>query len=303
MFVILGCGYIGTRLARAALAAGHPVRACARNTDRLAPLAALGAEVMAFDVTKPKACQIALTGTIGACVVYAVPQVKDLRASEAVSRASQAALEGGARSFIYLGSAGLYGKRPADWEVIDEETAVAHDDAAMAAYHMDEAALQSATAAGLRAIVLRLGPVYGPGRGVRARLRKGDYNLIDDGAHWISRIHVDDLVRVILAADQRAPAGATYLVVDDKPTPQREAAEFLCARLGVPMPPSVPAYGAGHATSPVRGRHIKNDKMKRELELTLLYPSYLEGEAQIEAEESPPAPPAEPPSEPPASSP
>jgi hypothetical protein len=57
----------------------------------------------------------------------------------------------------------------------------------------------------------------------------------------------------------------------------------------------------------VRGRYLKNDKMKRELDLTLLYPTYVEGEAQIEAEESPPASaptdasPASP-SEPPASS-
>jgi nucleoside-diphosphate-sugar epimerase len=290
--VILGCGYIGARLARAALAARRPVRACARDVDRLAPLADLGAEVIRFDATKPKQFDVALAGTMGAAVVYALPQLRDRPAGDAVRRAAHVAIAGGAGSFIYLGSAGLYGKRPADWEVIDETTAVAHDDAAMTAYHMDEAAIQSATAAGLRTVVLRLGPVYGVGRGVRTRLRRGDYRLIDDGAHWISRIHVDDLARIILACDARAPAGATYLVCDDRPTSQREYAEWLCARLDLELPASVPAFGAGVASTAVRGRYLKNDLLKRELGLTLLYPSFVEGEAQIEAEEAATAAPA-----------
>jgi nucleoside-diphosphate-sugar epimerase len=47
--IILGCGYIGSRLARAALAAGRPVRVCARSTGRLAPLGELGAQVKYVD--------------------------------------------------------------------------------------------------------------------------------------------------------------------------------------------------------------------------------------------------------------
>lgn len=281
--VVLGCGYIGSRLARAALAAGRPVRACARGVGKLAPLAELGAEVLAIDATKPKQFNVALRGTSGATVVYAIPQLPDQIAGETVQKAAQAAKEGGARTFIYLGTAGLYGKRPEDYRQIDETDSVVLDDGQMTSYLKDESALQGAAAGGLRTVVLRMAAVYGIGRGVRTRLRKGDYKLIDDGAHWISRIHVDDLVQIILACEEQAPAGAVYLVGDDRPTSQREYTEWLCGHLGVAMPPSATSPGG---ISTMRARYLKNDLVKRELGITLRYPSYLEGEAQIDAEEA-----------------
>jgi uncharacterized cupin superfamily protein len=202
----------------------------------------------------------------------------------AVARACEAAMNVGARSFIYLSSAGLYGDKPND-DWIDEDSNAAHDDPAMASYFTDEAAVESAGFAGLRTVILRLAAVYGPGRGVRLRLRAGDYKLLDDGRYWVSRVHVDDLVRIILAAEARAPQGARLLVGDDRPSTQREIAEWLAPRLGVPMPSSVSSYAPGARRTPHRGRRIRNDRMKRELEITLQYPSFVEGEEAIEREE------------------
>jgi nucleoside-diphosphate-sugar epimerase len=284
MLVILGCGFIGARLARAALAAGRPVRVSGRSLAKLAPLGDLGAELVEVDAAKPYAFAKALTGTRGATVVYAVPQVQGLPAGAAVTRAAQAAREAGADCFIHLGSSALYGKRPEDDRVIDESSDVTIDD--LSAFHHDEAAVIAAASAGLRTVILRLAAVYGVGRGVRNRLRLGNYQMIDDGAHWISRIHVDDLVQIILAAEARATAGAIYMVADDRPTSQLEYTTWLCERLGVPMPPSVPLFGSDGRAQVMRARNLSNAKLKRELGITLLYPSYLEGEAQIEAEEA-----------------
>lgn len=283
MTVILGCGYVGSRLARTLLAEGHPVRVCARHLDRLAPLATLGAELYAIDATKPKQFGPALHGTTSATVVYSIPPPPSMPGGEAVRRATQAALNTGARNFIYLGSTGLYGSQPdADW--VDENTAVASSDPAMAPRLQDEGAVQAASSAGLHTVILRLAAIYGPRRGVRQRLASGQYQLIDEGRHYFSRIHVDDIVGVIRAAAERAPRGAIYLVADDHPCPQREYAEWLCRRLGLPLPPSVPALAPGVARTMLRGRRVRNDKLKRELGLSLLYPSYAEGEVQIEEE-------------------
>ena len=67
--VILGCGYVGSRLARAALAAGRPVRVCGRSTGKLAPLGALGAEVKYVDAAIPKQLVTVMSGMAGATVV------------------------------------------------------------------------------------------------------------------------------------------------------------------------------------------------------------------------------------------
>jgi nucleoside-diphosphate-sugar epimerase len=282
--VILGCGYVGARLARAALAEGRSVRVCARSTGRLAPLGALGAQVKYLDGGVPKGFTAALNGMAGATVVYSIPPVTSLPPGQAMRAALQATYGAGARCFIYLSSAGLYGAEPDDDVWIDEDTPTTHDDPPMSNVRSDEDTILASDFGGLRTVILRLAPVYGPGRGVRVRLSKGEYRLLDEGQHAISRIHVDDVVRVVRAAEARAETRALYLVADDEPTTQGEYARWLCDRMGLPMPPARPRFQPGAARATHRNRRIRNDLVKRELQLELRYPSFREGEAAIEAE-------------------
>src|SRR4029079_10319200 len=106
-------------------------------------------EVRPLDASKIRAFLPAMEGAHGATVVYAIPPMADVPAGEALARATEAALHIGARSFIYLSSAGLYGDMPDDG-LVDEETPVAHDDPTMSSYHTDEQAVESAGLAGLR---------------------------------------------------------------------------------------------------------------------------------------------------------
>lgn len=283
---ILGCGYVGTRIARAALAEGRVVRACARSTGRLAPLGELGVQVKYLDGGVPKGFTAALNGMAGATVVYSIPPVTSLPPGQAIRAALQAAYGVGAGCFLYLSSTGLYGAQPDDDVWIDEDTPVAHDDPPMSNIRSDEDTILANAFPSLRTAILRLAPVYGPGRGVRQRLRRSEYRLLDEGQHAISRIHVDDVVRVVFAAEQHAPSGARYLVADDEPTTQGEYARWLCERMGLPMPPSRPMFQPGAPRATHRNRRIRNDRMKRALELELRYPSFREGEAAIEAEEA-----------------
>lgn len=282
--IILGCGYIGARLARAALAEGRRVRVCARSTGRLAPLAELGAEVKYLDVAMPKQVPMALASMAGATVVYSIPPIATLPPREAMRRCLQAASGAGAGCFVHFSSSGLYGADPDDDAWIDEDTPVALDDPPMQGVLTDEDAIVTSTFDRLRTVILRLAPVYGPGRGVRARLTKGDYRILDDGRHAISRIHVDDVARVVFAAEERAASGSRYLVADDEPTTQGEYAAWLCERMGLPLPPSRDALAPGKAKLAHRNRRIRNTRMKQELGVELRYPTYREGEAAIEAE-------------------
>jgi nucleoside-diphosphate-sugar epimerase len=285
--IILGCGYIGSRLARAALAAGRPVRVCARSTGRLAPLGELGAQVKYVDAAVVKNLGHAMASMDGATVVYSIPPVPQLPPGYAMRAALQAAAGGGIGCFIHLSSSGLYGIDPDDETWVDEDTPTAHDDPPMGGVNTDEASIDGSTFGSLRTVILRLAPVYGPGRGVRTRLRAGTYKIIDEGQHVVSRVHVDDVVGAIFAAEQHAPTGSRILVADDEPTTQLEYATFLCERMGLPLPPAKPLYGAGAPRVPYRNRRIRNARMKQVLGYQLKYPSYREGEAAIDAEEQP----------------
>ena len=286
--VILGCGYVGTRLARAALAAGRVVRVCARSTGRLAPLGEAGAQIKYLDAQIPKQIPLAIAGLHGCTVVHSIPPVTNLPPGQAVRGSLQAAYGAGAACFIYFSSSGLYGAGPDDDVWIDEDTPVVHDDGAMKNVLSDETEIDNCTFDRLRLVTLRLAPVYGPKRGVRERIKKGDYRILDDGKHVTSRIHVDDLVAIVFAAEDKAAHKSRYLVADDEPTTQGEYATFLAERMGVPVPPSRAMFEPGAPRVAHRNRKIRNAKMKAELGITLRYPSYKEGEAAIEAEDNPP---------------
>ena len=284
--IILGCGYVGTRLAKAALLAGRTVRVCGRATGRMAPLADLGAQVKYADAAVPKNLPVALSSLHGATVVYSIPPVTSLPPGQGIRAAMQAAYGAGAGCFIHFSSAGLYGDEPDDDVWVDEDTPIAQTDGAMANVLSDEAAVDLFGADRLRWCVLRLSPVYGPGRGIRSKLRAGTYKVLDDGQHATSRIHVDDVVRVVFAAEERAASGSKYLVADDSPTTQGEYARWLCERAGFAAPPSRPIIEAGRSRVAHRNRKVRNAKLKAELGIEMRYPSFREGEAAIEHEES-----------------
>jgi len=284
--IILGCGYVGTRLARTALAEGRTVRVAGRSTGRLSALAPFGAQVKYLDVAVPKQIAPTISGLAGATVVYSVPPLAALPPGQGMRAALQAAYGAGAGCFIYFSSAGLYGNEPDDDTWIDEDTPIAIDDPLMNGVQADEREIDQSQFFRLRTVILRLAPIYGPGRGVRQRLRKGDYRILDDGQHVTSRIHVDDIVRVVFAAEERAPARARYLVADDEPTTQGQYAAWLSERMGIAMPPSRQIIEPGKPRVAHRNRRIRNARMKQELGIELRYPSFREGEAAIEAEEA-----------------
>jgi len=283
--VILGCGYVGTRIAKAALAQGRAVRVCARSTGRMQPLGALGADVKFLDATTPKNFTAAMSSMAGSTVVYSIPPVTALPPGHAIRAALQAAYGNGALYFIHFSSCGLYGDEPDDDVWIDEDTPT-RPDAAMQNIMSDETEVERAAFERMRTVVLRLAPVYGPGRGVRNRIRKGDYRILDEGQHVTSRIHVDDVARIVFAAEQKAPNKSIYLVGDDEPTTQGEYAKWLSDRMGVPLPPYRAMFEPGKAKVAHRNRKIRNAKLKRELGIELQYASFREGEEAIEKDEA-----------------
>ncbi|WP_428262206.1 NAD-dependent epimerase/dehydratase family protein [Haliangium sp.] len=282
-WVILGCGYVGSRLARSLLADGHHVIACTRNRDTLAALEPLGAELHPFEAKRSKAFRHALGHERRATVVYALPPLPGLPPGDVVGRALAAAMRMGAERFVFLSSTAIYGEGR-DGQVVDEDTPPNLDDMEARVYLSAEGPLEDARANGLDTVLLRLSAVYGPGRGVRERLRDGSYKLVDEGRHVFSRIHVDDVVGVIRAVVERAPANATYCLADDHPCPQREYAEWLSAHLGLRPPTSVPALAQGQPRHRIRNRAVSNARLKSELGYELRYPSYVEGEHAIDAE-------------------
>ena len=123
--------------------------------------------------------------------------------------------------------------------------------------------------------MLRAAGLYSQDSGLLTRLRAGNYRIPGDGLRYVSRIHIDDLARIILAALAKAEPASTYVVADRRPSTHLEVALWLCRKFKLPIPNTMPIDEV-HET--LRGnRQICADKVLRELEVDLLYPSFVEG--------------------------
>jgi nucleoside-diphosphate-sugar epimerase len=97
-----------------------------------------------------------------------------------------------------------------------------------------------------------------------------------------TRIHVDDIAQAIDAALAQRADGI-FNVADDEPAAPGDALVFAAGLLGVPPPPEIPFEEAVASMSPMAQsfwqecRRVRNDKLKRELGVTLRYPTYREG--------------------------
>jgi nucleoside-diphosphate-sugar epimerase len=131
-------------------------------------------------------------------------------------------------------------------------------------------------------VVLRMAGLYGPGRlPLAAPVRAGQPIPAQPDA-YLNLIHIEDAARVVdLAARAEQPADC-YCVSDGQPVVRREFYAELARLLKAP-PPTFATTNPAEATSR-RGsgdKRISNARLRAELPLALLYPSYQAGLAAI----------------------
>ncbi|WP_282096030.1 SDR family oxidoreductase [Epibacterium ulvae] len=185
----------------------------------------------------------------------------------------------------YLSTTAVYGDHAGAW--VTEETPPTPS-VGRGAWRV--AAEDAWQALGAPVHIFRLAGIYGPGRGPFAKLMSGKARRIIKPGQVFSRIHVDDIARVLDASIARPNPGAVYNVCDDEPAPPQDVLGYAAELLGLPMPAEVPFDEA--AMSPMarsfygENKRVRNDRIKDELGVELLYPDYRSGlQAVLEAED------------------
>ena len=184
------------------------------------------------------------------------------------------------RTIVYLSTIGVYGDHGGAW--IDETAAMQPDNARQEArVDAENAWLDLAQRAGKTVFVLRLAGIYGPDRNALHDLRAGDARRIDKPGQVFNRIHVTDIGRAIAGALDHEGQGGIINVTDDKPAPASEVVAYAAGLMGVEPPPLVPFASA--QLSPMArsfygaNRRVANTALKRDLGVTLAYPTYRVG--------------------------
>ncbi|KAG1708692.1 hypothetical protein DVH05_022318 [Phytophthora capsici] len=136
---------------------------------------------------------------------------------------------------------------------------------------------------GLPAHVFRIAGIYGPGRGTITKVRSGTASRIHIPGRKFNRIHVDDIVNILLASAAKPTPGGIYNLCDDEPAPADEVTAYACELLGVPVPPSQSWEEAEKKMSAMaktfyaESKICVNRRVKEELGVKLIYPTYREG--------------------------
>jgi nucleoside-diphosphate-sugar epimerase len=306
VFVAGATGLVGKPLIRQLVDRGHHVRALVRNDPSATMVLAMGAEPVLGDLGIPGPWQDHLgdcTSVVDASQsrpegrLTARRAVAAGRARVGFTQNLFAAIQNGHSplgSYVWL--TGLDELVPSADRSVDETSPITIRPRGFGRLGSQirpvvEAAHHSW---GLPLVSLHMGLIYGNDGwfpDYLRRIQRGRFALVGDGQNFVSLVSVHDVARAIVAAIERRPVGQRFVVVDDEPVRQAELVTFLAERLGVPAPHrKVPIWLAGlvvgraaaeTAAADVRGR---NDRMKRELEVTLEFPTYREGVPPLVAE-------------------
>jgi nucleoside-diphosphate-sugar epimerase len=263
-----GAGFSAKILARRLLKLDWTVYGTYREADDAAALKAMGLEPVNFEDAETEL-------ESATCIISSVPPTEDgdpvlARYEDQLKKCSPDTWIG------YLSTTGVYGDTGG--ALVDETSPTNPSNERSRWRLLTEKQWQS-----LSAHIFRLAGIYGPERSSINRLRAGLTRRIDYPGHLFSRIHVNDIAQSITASIEHPNPGQIYNLCDDKPVEQQEVETYAAGLLGIDPPPLVPFEEAVKDMSPLAktfwqdNRRVDNAKIKKELGVELLFPTYREG--------------------------
>ncbi len=177
----------------------------------------------------------------------------------------------------YLSTTGVYGDHKGGW--VDEATPLTPSTRRGAWRKEAEQAWRAID--GLPLHIFRLAGIYGPGRGPFSKVRNGTARRIIKDGQVFSRIHVEDIAQTLHASIDHPNSGAAYNLCDDDPAPPQDVIAHAAELLGLPVPPALD-FETAEMTPMARSfyaesKRVRNDRIKDELGVKLIYPDYKAG--------------------------
>lgn len=263
--LIVGCGYVGSEVARRLLKDGVKVYATTRDPDRLREIETLGAKVFRFDVSESRP-DISWIEKVpeGFRILLSIPTLKSTAGLVDPTPRIVEMFGDKPSRVVYLSTTGVYGST----HEVGEETPVAPKTERQ---HLRVEAEQAVGQGPWSSLILRPAAIYGPFRGVHRSLLEGRYKLVGRGDNFVSRIHRNDVAWHSIEALSSELTGA-YPVADEEPCTSREIAEFCARTMKLPMPESVTVTEVDETRR--TDRRVDGSFIREELGVDLYYPSY-----------------------------
>ena len=283
--LIIGCGYLGQRVAALWHQAGQAVHALTRSEARADEFRRHGWHPVLGDLTQPQSLP---TFTDIDTLLLAVGLDRQAGHSQRAVYVDGLAhliahCPAPPRRVISVSSTSVYGQDAGEW--IDEASATEPQAENGQVCLAAERLLQERWP---HAQIVRSAGIYGPGRLIARveQLRTGT-PLTGRPDAWLNLIHVDDLATAVLAVAERAAVGSTWLAVDNQPLTRREFYRAITRRVGAPEP----RFADGDlAVSGGLNKRCSNRRLREELGWTPRYPTIEEGLTHVLEPTSPDEP-------------
>lgn len=250
------------------ITAGYRVRALVRRPEAALTAIACGAEIRGADIFDEASLVAGLEGCdIGINLATSLPgpsgrgsfESNDHLRREGTPIWVSACGKAGVRRVIQQSIAMVSASGSDAWTDEDTIYTTTRDGVATAAYAAAMVMEDAVRASDLDWIILRGGLFYGPGTGFDddwfARAQAGKLRLPEDGAAFVSLLHVSDMAAATLAAVEKWPSRETLIIADDEPARWREVFSYVAKLAGGPEP--VPGGRAGFPSFRVSNRRAR----------------------------------------------
>jgi nucleoside-diphosphate-sugar epimerase len=189
----------------------------------------------------------------------------------------------------YLSTIGVYGDRQGAW--VDEASQVKPaNERSLRRMAAENDWLAFGKSSGKKVEIFRLAGIYGPGRSALDSLKDGTARRIIKPGQVFNRIHVADIASVLAAAMSGRGRHAIYNVTDDEPASPSDVITFAAKLLGMEPPPDISIMNAGlspmAASFYAENKRVRNTRIKKDLGVALLYPTYREGLRALAAQQA-----------------
>ncbi len=290
--LIVGCGDVGLRVARMQ---GPRVRllALTSSPERVALLRSRGITPLAGDLDVP--ASLARLAGLATRVVHLAPPSsaedqpqwwRDLR-TQSLARVLRRRTA--PRSLAYGSTSGVYGDC-AGAHVPESRPVAPSTPRAQRRVDAEVLVRHFGRASGTRVSLLRIPGIYAPDRPggtPRERLLRGTPVLQAQDDVYTNHIHADDLARATLATLWRGRPQRAYNTSDDGELKMGDYFDLAADLYGLPRPRRIPR-DAAQSELPLmllsfmgESRRLLNHRLKRELRVSLRYPTPREGLAPI----------------------
>ncbi|MCT7949505.1 SDR family oxidoreductase [Ancylothrix sp. C2] len=232
---ILGCGYVGTALAKLWQNTGHNLTLTTTTPEKITSLQQISPQVKLVKGSDFDAIVSALENqevvvlSVGARSLNSYRQTYLETAQNLVLAAQKVKT---LKQIIYTSSYSVYGNHNGQW--VDEETPLKTGNENGQILAQTEQALIEAGSENLAVCILRLGGIYGPGREIEkifsSAFGKTRPGTGKDITNWI---HLDDIVGAIEYARKNRLNGI-YNLVNDAYLTSQELLDGLSQRHGLP---------------------------------------------------------------------